>query len=88
MSHLQEVEAVVSSVNGKGDSRFAVTYPSDTSLFPQGTTITFSLEEWEGDLLPKKGQVVILVNLERFVKGWRARSARPVGYSKKEEAHE
>lgn len=85
MAHGQEVEAVVSGVGGGKESRFAVAYPSDTSLFPKGTTITFSLDEWEGEKPPKNGQVVILANLEQFVKGWRARSARPVVFSKKKQ---
>lgn len=86
MSRDQEVEAVVSGVDGKNGNRFAVTYPSDTSLFPEGTTVTFSLDEWEGKKPPKKGQVVILANLEQFVKGWRARSARPVVFRQQGES--
>lgn len=88
MAQGQEIKAVVSELKGEKGNRFAVAYPFDKALFPNGTTITFSLDEWEGERLPRSGQVVILANLEQFVKGWRARSARPVVFSKKEEAHE
>ena len=84
ISENEEVEAVVSDIKGPKSNRFAVTYPSDSALLPQGATITFSLSEWKGGGLPKKGQVVILTEVEKFAKGWRAQGARPVRFSKKE----
>lgn len=75
----EEVEAVVSAVKGEGNDRFAVAYPThDSSLISAGTTITFSLSEWEGGHEPRRGQVVILTEVEKFAKGWRARRARPI----------
>ena len=81
----KEVEAVVSDIRGPKSSRFAVTYPSDDTLLSKGATITFSLSKWGGDGLPEKGQVVILTDVTKFAKGWRAGSARPVRISSKKE---
>jgi hypothetical protein len=40
--------------------------------------VTFSLSEWSGEHKPKPGQLVLLGDIERFTKGWRARQAIPV----------
>ena len=84
-----EVEAVVSAVKGTEGNRFAVAYPSrDGQFVPSGTTITFSLSEWEGEREPRRGQVVLLGDVEKFAKGWRARRARPVQLDSKKKEEE
>lgn len=73
-THTEEIEATVSSVLRD----YAVTYPKDASLLPEGENITFSLSHWQDDPKPVKGQVVLLSGIVRFSKGWRASSARPM----------
>lgn len=85
---LQEVEAVVSEVGGIGVRQFIVAFPTDQSLLPAGSAITFSRNAWTGEHDPQKGQIIILSSIVRFVKGWRAQSARPVIFSNKEQADE
>ena len=86
ISEDEEVEAVVSDIQGPKSSRFAVTYPIDDTLLPKkGATITFSLSRWRGDGLPGPGQKVILTGVVEFAKGWRAGSARPVRLRSKKE---
>lgn len=81
----EEVEAVVGAVKGEGDDRFAVAYPTQNNpLIPKRTVITFSLSEWESKREPRCGQLVLLAEIERFAKGWRARRARPVRMKRKE----
>ena len=81
-----EVEAVVSAIKGVGDNRYVVAYPSqDGKLVPSGTTITFSMSEWKDRFEPRRGQVVLLGDVEKFAKGWRARRARPIRLNSKEE---
>ena len=79
-----EIEATVGEVAGKGRYRFVVTYPTNASLIAKDEAITFSMSAWSGDFEPVKGQIVMLSNVERFVKGWRAKNARPVILSNKE----
>ncbi len=75
------VEAVVTAVIGSGERAYVVvrlnTALPDSKL-EAGTTVTFSLSEWSGRHGPKRGQVVILSDIEKFKDGWRARSASPV----------
>ncbi len=73
-----EVEAIVNSIEGKGSRRFVVVYPTNTLLLPPGDTITFSLSIWEGRDDPRKDQMVMLANVAKFAKGWRAQKARPI----------
>jgi len=76
-----KVEAVVKSVEGRGTKEYVVT---QITTVPKGsrlgtdTTVTFSMSEYKGKHAPKKGQVVLLADIEWFAKGWRARSAEPV----------
>lgn len=73
-----EIEAIVGSVLGNGNNRFAVTHTAAATPLPRGTNVTFSLTVWEGGSEPRKGQVVMLGGIERFAKGWRASRARPI----------
>ena len=74
-----EIEASVMDICGEGKNRFAVTYPTrPANGFLTTTSITLSFSEWRGDMEPLKGQIVLLSNIQRFVKGWRARVARPI----------
>lgn len=75
------IRAVVGKVRGEGQNRFAVTYLDRDTTHPgisQGESITFSLADWHGDSEPRKEQVVELLGVQLFVKGWRATSARPI----------
>ena len=81
----EEVEAVVSAIKGEEGNRFAVAYPTqDSALISKKTTITFSLSEWKGNREPRRGQIVLLADIEKFAKGWRARRARPIRMNRKE----
>lgn len=74
-----KIEAIVGSVLGSGSRRFAVTYPrAAQSGVTENTSITFSLADWNGIGEPRKGQVVILEEVQRFARGWRALRARPI----------
>jgi hypothetical protein len=64
-----------------GSKPFAVTYPVRESVskeLPAHMSITFSLKDWEGTTPVRFGQMVELMEVTKFVKGWRAASARPV----------
>lgn len=75
-----QVKAVILRIeNIKGGvTRFAVTRPADTALFQEGSTVTFTLSAWDGKHEPLKGQVVMLSDIEKFERGWRARKAVPI----------
>lgn len=77
-----QVEAVVMSVNGQGRKRYVVSKitlnPSPKSALPAETIVTFTLSEYGGDHVPRPGQIVLLCDIEKFSKGWRARSAKPI----------
>ena len=75
------IEAIVDGVFEERE--YAVAYSSDPDESSK-TSITFSLDVWQGDYPPKKGQVVLLTGVEKFKKGWRARSARPIPYEQPE----
>lgn len=75
---VDDIEATVGNVLGEGSGRYAVTYPNEADFLPKGATITFSLSEWEGSHEPRPGQVVVLSEIEKFHRGWRARRARPI----------
>lgn len=68
------VEATVGAIH----SDFAVAYPRDPTILGRNVNITFSFDGWEGRRSPQKGQVVLLVGVVKFAKGWRAAVARPV----------
>lgn len=85
MDDTHEIEASVMAIYGKEDNRFAVTYPlQPVNGFSTTTSITFSLNVWKGDIVPIKGQIVLLSNVQKFVKGWRARTARPIAVRSKQ----
>ncbi|MDE2188633.1 MAG: hypothetical protein KGJ35_02815 [Patescibacteria group bacterium] len=76
------LEAVVTSVDGRKGREYVVarlttSLPRPANL-PAEATVTFSLSEWSGEHPPKNGQLVILEDIEKFAKGWRARSAKPI----------
>ena len=76
---VHEIRVTVGMVSEKG---FVITYPEDKDNLPEGVkaneSITFDLKFWEESECPTKGQVVILSNLKRFARGWRAFSVRQV----------
>lgn len=81
------IRAIVSNVLGHGRDRYAVTHPEkELSSLSKGETITFSLMDWDGSKEPLKGQIVVLSEIEKFARGWRARQARPVIFSEEGEA--
>jgi hypothetical protein len=72
------VRGVVTSVH-EGEEGFVSTSLHDTvGDIPEGTHITFSLKDWSGNNLPRKGQMVSLEQITLFEKGWRALCARPI----------
>lgn len=70
------VRAVITSIKGTGERKFAVTYPKgDAGRLRKGDSVTFSLGEgWKEEFEPEVGQEVILQKLREFPKGWRALS--------------
>lgn len=75
------IRAIVRSVCGSGQRRYAVTRPYDPKELPRlgkEETITFSIKSWKGSTEPKKGQVVVIRDIQEFNHGWRAASAEPV----------
>lgn len=79
-----EIKATVALITGRGDGRYAVTWPADRKLMDKcgikkEDSITFSLTVWQGiGVDPLKGQIVLLEGVTEFVGGWRATSARPI----------
>lgn len=82
MDKTSPVEAVVMSVNGLGRNKYVVSKITSVlppkSALPTEATVTFSISEYEGDHVPRPGQIVLLSDIEKFAKGWRARSVKPV----------
>ena len=79
-SNLEEVEASVGNVVTTGKSPYFVAYPRSTAGLPAGSenlAITCSLNNYDDDDPPVKGQVVILSNVREYARGWRAGQARP-----------
>ena len=76
-----EVEAIVTDIVG---DKYAVAY--EKSSDPASSDgITFSVSAWCDDWPPEKTQVVILSGVRKFARGWRARCARPIHYSIKQQ---
>lgn len=73
-----EVEVTIGSLKGVGEHEYVVAYTTGSNVLPKGTVITFSIRFWGGKMLPQKGQVAVVRNVQRFAKGWRAFEARPV----------
>lgn len=57
---------------------YAVARPVSRSGRRSRTSITFSLDLWKGRTPPEVGQVVVLGDIVKHRRGWRARVARPV----------
>ncbi len=73
------IRGIVASVHDDGNDGFvSVSLRTSVAGVPEGTHITFSLKDWRGDNLPRKGQMVDLGDVSLFEKGWRALSARPI----------
>ncbi len=71
------LEATVGEIRSSSNGRYAVTFTKIDGVLPKGTAVTFSIEYWKGSADVRKGQVVLLGNLQKFAKGWRAFEARP-----------
>jgi len=78
----KQFQAVVTDLKGTGEKSYVVTRlhttPSPGSLLDSNSVVTFSLSVWQGDSRPKRGQVVLLDDVEKFARGWRAQSASPI----------
>jgi len=70
-------QAVVGKVE-LGKDEFVVAYTHENGALPKGTCVTFSIKDWMDEDPPLKGQIVLLVNIQKFIKGWRARKAYAV----------
>jgi hypothetical protein len=81
-----DIRAMVGIIRGDGAARFAVTYPQDAK--GQQKDITFSLSDWDGDHEPRKGQMVVLSEIQLFAKGWRALKARPILFDQEQSQQE
>ncbi|MGE5298110.1 MAG: hypothetical protein ACM3KM_03030 [Acidobacteriaceae bacterium] len=84
-----EAEVVIGEICRERKPPYVVAYTTSNGDFPKGTSITFALTYWAGKMDPIKGQVVVVSNIQKFAKGWRAFGARPVmaaATSKKQEA--
>lgn len=69
----------VTNVTLDGPNRFAsVMLVSKCIGVPDGTHITFSLDDWHGRFPPRKNQLVVLEEVDLFDKGWRALWAGPI----------
>ncbi len=81
-NEIPSIEAVVISVEGRKGNEYVITKlttsASRPASIPTSATVTFSLSEWSGEHKPKSGQLVLLGDIEKFTKGWRARQAMPV----------
>ena len=79
-----QIEAIVGKICSFGKGSFAVFYQCATGEggshpLPLEESITFSLESWsQRECPPEVGQVVILGEVRKFARGWRAKLARPV----------
>src|SRR5258708_162064 len=75
-----EIEATVAKIHGEGRSRFFIAYPTHNHQYgvTKDTPITCSLSNWSGEFDPLKSQMVMLKEIQLFVRGWRARFARPI----------
>lgn len=63
----------------KVEESYVVAYPlNDCGDLSNRDCVTFSLSDWQDRNEPERGQVVELIDTALYVRGWRARSARPV----------
>ena len=79
-----EVRATVTNITGEKGKEFAVAFPTHDDGIPLEQSITFSIRVWEGKHSLEPGQKVVLSDLEEFARGWRARRARPVLFTQKQ----
>jgi hypothetical protein len=72
-----ERSITLEAVIGKVKTDYFVTYPKNgyDEVITKDTPITVSLSDWNSQTPPKKGQLVMLSNIQQFEHGWRARSA-------------
>lgn len=93
----EEYEGYVGKIVEKGEKSYVVAYPfpDDKTLkkYDKGVgsriplaVVTFNLSDWGGKYPPRHGQVILLTGVEKFVKGWRARHARPVNWDSGKDA--
>ncbi len=79
-----QIEAIVGKICSSEKGSFAVCHQCGTGEggsypLPLEESITFSLESWsQHDCPPEVGQVVLLGDVRKFARGWRAKLARPV----------
>lgn len=67
-----EVRAEVTGFQAKQGDHIAFTSTKTHGV----VTFKISSDVWSGDGPPQKGEIVMLSNLRRFRKGWRASKAR------------
>lgn len=73
------VRGVIANVHQEALGGFAAALLlASLGEIPKGERVTFSLGDWRGNVLPRKGQVVQLESLTLFEKGWRALAASPI----------
>lgn len=95
-SNKHEVEGVIRGFAGKRDGGYAIVYPYPDRGFDREVTkdgvrvypITFEMSDWCGQHPPRKNQVVLLSDIQKFSHGWGARRARPVEYDSGEDENE
>ena len=73
-----EVEVTVGEIVGSGEGQYVFTYPTKNDVLPKGTSITLSTKNWKGSMELQKGQVILLKNIQKFAKGFRAFEAEEV----------
>lgn len=77
------VEVTIGDLSGFGREEYFYSYTtrdytSNEDHLPKGTVITCSLKYWTGKMIPQKGQMARLRNIQLFAKGWRAFEAEPI----------
>ena len=84
MANRCPIEAIVGKICQSEKGSFAVCYQRVQGEgynypLPLGESITFGLGNWsQQDCPPEPGQVVVLENVRKFERGWRAKLARPL----------
>jgi hypothetical protein len=72
-SENEHVKATVTGITKTGSKIIAFTDSTEYGI----VTFDTSVEVWSRDTLPQTGEIVILSEMARFTKGWRAKTARP-----------
>jgi hypothetical protein len=73
---LSEMECVKATVTGISKAGYKTIAFADSIEYGIVTFDT-SVKVWSRDTLPQTGEIVILSEMARFTKGWRAKTARP-----------